>query len=189
MAEATASEAAVARRVGSLDGRIAGTALVSILPAPACHRVNLRAGEDALGALEAALGIALPRVPMGSVTESGRSALWLGPDEWLLLDGERDPAADLAGGEAVFSAVDISHRNTAMLVTGPRAADTLEHGCPRDLSVGEFPVGACARTVMGKAEVIVWRGKTDAFRVECWRSFSTYVFDFLSEASRDASLV
>ncbi|TIT49939.1 MAG: sarcosine oxidase subunit gamma, partial [Mesorhizobium sp.] len=27
----------------------------------------------------------------------------------------------------------------------------------------------------------------DAFRVECWRSFSDYVFTFLSEAAGDAT--
>ena len=178
----------VAGRIGPLDGRHAGTALVSALPAPPAYRLNLRAKSEAVPALEAALGLALPREPMTSTTEGGRSALWLGPDEWLVIDGKADPMADLHGVEAMHSAVDISHRYAAILLVGPRAEDALENGCPRDLSLAAFPVGACARTVLGKAEVVIWRGKKDAFRVECWRSFAPYVMDFLDVATKDASL-
>ena len=178
----------VATRIGPLDGRHAGTALVSALPAPPSFRLNLRARPDAVPVLETALGIALPHEAMTSTTEGARSALWLGPDEWLVIDGEADPSVDLAGVDGLYSAVDISHRNTAIHVVGPRAQDALENGCPRDLSLDAFPVGSCARTVLGKAEVVIWRGKEDAFRIECWRSFSPYVMDFLEAATRDASL-
>ncbi|MEQ9246023.1 MAG: sarcosine oxidase subunit gamma family protein, partial [Nitratireductor sp.] len=54
-----------------------------------------------------------------------------------------------------------------------------------DLSPDAFPVGACSRTVFGKAEIILWRTEGDAFRVECWRSFSDYVFMLLEAAARD----
>ena len=178
----------VAARESSIDGRHAGTPLASALPAPPAFRLNLRAGDDAVPAIEAALGLALPHAPGTSATEGGRSALWLGPDEWLVIDPDADPTVDLAGVDALHSAVDVSHRNAGILVTGPRAADALEHGCPRDLSLDAFQIGACARTILGKAEIVLWRGKEDAFRVEVWRSFAPYAMDFLAEACRDASL-
>ena len=168
-----------------LDGREASAAALSVLPAPPARRVSLRAGEGVLAAIEAALGLALPRSIGTSETARERSALCLGPDEWLVIDPEGDPLGDLAGVTAPHSAVDVSHRNVGILVVGAHAADAIEHGCPRDLSLHAFPVGACARTVLGKAEVIVWRGKPDAFRIECWRSFSTYAMDFMEEVARD----
>ena len=180
--------AEAAARTGPLDGRHAGTAMVTVLPAAPARRVSLRARGDAIPAIEAALGLALPRRPKTSETAGLRSALWLGPDEWLVIDEEGDPVADLAGVDALHSAVDVSHRNTALLVTGPFAADAIEHGCPQDLSLEAFPVGACSRTVLGKGEVVVWRGREDAFRIECWRSFSTYVMDFMALAARYASV-
>ena len=187
-----------APRLGSIEGRHAGTPLAAALPAAPATRVVLRAGEEARPALEAALGLSLSG-PIGTSDTSGpRSALRLGPDEWLLIEEEvgeeggdafRTPVlADLAGVEALHAAVDVSHRNAGILVTGPRAADALEHGCPRDLALDAFPIGACARTLLGKCEVVLWRGKADAFRVEVWRSFAPYAMDFLSEACRDASL-
>ena len=171
-------------RRAPLDGRSVSTEQFELLVAPHAHRVILRAGQDARSAMEPALGLELPRTIGGSEVAGERAVLCLGPDEWLVIDPEGDPSADLQGVDAPHSAVDVSHRNVGLLITGQGAADALEHGCPRDLSLRTFPVGWCARTVLGKAEVVIWRGKADAFRIECWRSFSRYIYDFMNEVSR-----
>lgn len=173
----------------ALAGRAAGQAWVSVTPAAPAARLSLRAPKESVAALSKALGLALPQSPMSSAVAGDRAALWLGPDEWLLIDeeGANLPAA-LSGVMAFHSAVDVSHRNVGIAVAGSGAEATLASGCPRDLSLAAFPVGACARTVLGKAEIVVWRTGEDAFRVECWRSFSDYVFSFLAEAARDAGV-
>src|SRR5690606_37845059 len=102
-------------------------------------------------------------------------------------NGGGDPVADCAKAKALHSAVDISHRNTAILVEGAGAEDVLSAGCPQDLSLAAFPVGACSRTVLGKIEAVILRTGDKAFRVECWRSFSTYAFDLLEDAARGAA--
>src|SRR5690606_25884910 len=118
----------------------------------------------------------------------GRMALWLGPDEWLIIDESgRDPLADCAKAKQLHSAVGISHRNVAIAVEGPAAAAYINAGCPQDLSLVAFPVGACSRTVFGKAEIVLYRTAEDVFRVECWRSFSDSTLTYLSEAARDAA--
>ena len=175
----------VAHRAGPLDGEAVQARSFAALVAPPAERVNLRAGADALPALNAALGLELPRAIGGSEVAGERAALCLGPDEWLLIDPDGGLRDDLADVAAPHSAVDVSHRQVGLLVTGERAADALEHGCPRDLSLDAFPVGGCARTVLGKIEIVLWRGKADAFRLECWRSFSRYAMDFLAEVGRD----
>ena len=111
-----------------------------------------------------------------------------GPDEWLVIDeAGKDPLADCAGVEALHSAVGISHRNVGISVTGPAAAAAVNAGCPQDLSLAAFPVGAASRTILGKVEIVLLRTGEDAFRVECWRSFADYVFTFLTEAAKDAA--
>ena len=42
----------------------------------------------------------------------------------------------------------------------------------------------CTRTVMARAEVVLWRTAADAFRLEVSRSFVAYVSEFLAEAER-----
>ncbi|MCA0425259.1 MAG: sarcosine oxidase subunit gamma [Proteobacteria bacterium] len=162
---------------------------ICLHPADAASRLSLRAGAGAIAALSRALGIKLPETPKSSAMSRSkkRSALWLGPDEWLVIDTDgADLMAACAGVKQLHSAVDISHRHVAILVEGAGAEATLAAGCPQDLSIAVFPVGACSRTVLGKIEVVILRTAKDAFRVECWRSFSAYAFDFLEDAAKDA---
>lgn len=179
-------------RTHPLSGRKVANPAVTLTPAEPAARMSLRARPEAIASLSKALGVTLPEAPKTSAMSKsgGRAALWLGPDEWLAIDTEGgDPTADCAKGKGLHSAVDISHRNTAILVEGKGAEATLSAGCPQDLSLGVFPVGACSRTILGKIEVVIWRTAETAFRLECWRSFSTYAFDFLEEAAADAALV
>jgi sarcosine oxidase subunit gamma len=177
-------------RLHPLAGRKVANKSVTLTPAEPAARMSLRAKPEAVAALSKALGVKLPDQPKTSAASKAgtRTALWLGPDEWLVIDtAGGDPVADCTGVKQLHSAVDVSHRNTAILVEGPGAEATLSAGCPQDLSRDVFPVGACSRTILGKIEVVVWRTGDDAFRVECWRSFSAYAFDFLEEAARDAA--
>jgi sarcosine oxidase, subunit gamma len=171
-----------AERTLPLTGRMAATAQVSVAPAEPAFRLSLRARPDAVSALSKALGVALPVKPKAFETKGARSALWLGPDEW------KNPALDLAKLKALHSAVDISHRNIAILVSGPAAEATLSSGCPQNLSLKAFPVGACSRTILGKVEIVILRTGPRSFRVECWRSFSDYVMTFLTDAARGAAV-
>ena len=181
-----------AERTPPLDGRrfATGDAMggISLEPCAIAERVLLRADNEAVAALTGVLGIELPAAPKSSTIAGPVMALWLGPDEWLLI-GEpgNDLNAKLASAEGGdFSAVDISHRNTAITVTGERAAIALSAGCPQDLSLAAFPVGACSRTILGKAEIVLLREAENAFRVECWRSFSDYVWKYLVDAAKSA---
>jgi sarcosine oxidase, subunit gamma len=61
----------------------------------------------------------------------------------------------------------------------------LNAGCPLDLDLSAFPVGMCTRTVLAKAEIVLWRTSQDVFHVEVWRSFADYVSRFLAEVARE----
>ncbi len=186
---AKVSNAADALRRPKLEGSELrfGSLAVSVIPPSA--RMSLRAPSASVPALSEALRVDLPTRPKSSVTAGGRTALWLGPDEWLILgEAGDDPLADLSGVEALHAAVDVSHRNVAFAVSGADAEATLSAGCPQDLSIESFPVDACSRSVLGKVEIVLFRPARETFRVECWRSFSDYVFGFLGEAARDASI-
>jgi sarcosine oxidase subunit gamma len=178
-------------RTHPLAGRQVANPAVTVTPAEPATRISLRARPEAFASLSKALGVTLPQKPKTSAMSKsgGRAALWLGPDEWLVIDtAGGDLVADAAGAKGLFCAVDVSHRNTAILVEGMGAEATLSAGCPQDLSPGVFPVGACSRTILGKTEVVIWRTGDLSFRVECWRSFSTYAFDFLEDAAADAAM-
>lgn len=187
MAKAAAKKTAAAR-VAVLSGRDLSAKGVKLAVLPPAERMALRAPAASLAALSKALGLPLPTKPKTSAMSGTRTALWLGPDEWLVIDdGGKDPLGDCAGVKALHSAVGVSHRNVGIAVTGPGATATINAGCPQDLSLTAFPVGACSRTILGKVEIVLLRTAEDAFRVECWRSFSDYVWTFLTDAAGDAA--
>lgn len=178
----------LATRTLPLRGFHGGSATVRLTLATPASRLSLRAKPDAVDALSTALGLSLPTRPKASVTSGTRHALWLGPDEWLVIDETEADLPSLAASAGVLhSATDISHRNTAILVEGSGAAAAINAGCPQDLSLKTFPVGACSRTVFGKAEIVLYRTGDTAFRVECWRSFAPYVSGLLAAGAQDAS--
>jgi sarcosine oxidase subunit gamma len=53
------------------------------------------------------------------------------------------------------------------------------------LNVDEFPVGMCTRTVLAKADIVLWRTRDESFHVEVWRSFAGYVTGLLSEIASE----
>jgi heterotetrameric sarcosine oxidase gamma subunit len=133
-----------------------------------------RAGRYVVHGDAASLGMAVPDT-CRVIVDGDRTVMWLGPDEFLLL------AADCT----IPGAVDVSHRDTAIGVSGPRAAWVINAFCALDLHLPAFPVGMCTRTVFGKAQILLWRTSADAFRIDVARSFAPYVWACLEEASRE----
>lgn len=158
--------------------------------APPMTRLVLRGDAAVAAAASAAFGVALPTRPLTASEAGPRAALWLGPDEWLLLA----PAAELAGimrsletalAQLPHSLVDVSHRQLGLLLAGWLAARVLSSGCPLDLSMRAFPVGMVVRTVFHKAEIVLWR-QADGLHLEVWRSFAPYVAGHLAAARKGA---
>lgn len=179
----------IATRKTVLDGLNSGSASVKLTPGAPASRISLRAGADAVAGLSKALGLALPTTPKTSTQSGPRLAFWLGPDEWLVIDeSDADLIAPCAASGTIHSATNVSHRNTAILVSGPGAALVLNTACPLNLSLKTFPVGAVTRTVFGKIEIVLYRISEEDFRVECWRSFAEYAFGMLQEGAADAAI-
>ena len=162
--------------------------LVRLLP-PA-SRFSLRGGAEVMAAAGSALGLAITELACRSARNGERAALWLGPDEQLLLAPVCDGAqisrllSDALASKR-HSLVDISHRQIAFEVGGPQAHTALNVGCPLDLDPAAFPVGMCTRTILGKADIVLWRVTVESFHVEVWRSFADYASRFLAEATRE----
>jgi len=162
---------------------------VKAIVAPFAARWILRGGPEVSAPVGAAFGAPPPLEPLRAAAAGGRAALWLGPDEWLLI--AEDDAPDLAAAVETalagrpHSLVDVSHRQCAIELSGPGAARLLNAGVPLDLDPEAFPVGMVARTLLLKAEITLWRRETERFRLEVARSFAPYVAAVLAASARD----
>jgi sarcosine oxidase, subunit gamma len=161
----------------------------ALAEAPFAARFIVRGGEAARLASSLAFGAELPRALGVAGEAEGRAALWLGPDEWLLLSERAAPDTLAEVLESVLegtahSLVDVSHRQIGLLASGPAAARALNAGCPLDLALPAFSIGFAARTLFDKAEIVLWRRTDEAFHIEVWRSFAPHVASLLAEAAR-----
>ncbi|MFC5218752.1 sarcosine oxidase subunit gamma [Streptomyces coerulescens] len=167
---------------------------VRLAELPFLTQVDVRL--DAKGAAAEAVGLALdlplPLQPNTVVRAGELTALWLGPDEWLLVappGGERDLEGRIreAAGEEPVSVTDVSAQRTTLLVTGPRAHDLLAHGCPLDLHPRAFGSGRCAQTTLGRTQIVlVARDEPRAgFWVLVRSSFAGYLADWLLDAAAE----
>lgn len=162
-----------------------GAVEMAILPDAA--KLIFRGRDAAIDAVGEAFGVTLRREACRFASRDGRTAYWLGPDEWMLQASGENPVAicdmlTAAMASHSCSIVDVSHRSDAFSVTGRNAAYVLNHGCALNLSPAGFPVGMCTRTVIGKAAVILSRAADHTFHVDVWRSFAPYVWHYLDEA-------
>ncbi|MFO1046904.1 MAG: sarcosine oxidase subunit gamma family protein [Geminicoccaceae bacterium] len=158
----------------------------SITELPPAARISLRlADREAAGA---ALGVDLPARIGTRVAAGARSALCLGPDEWVIEAPAADSAAlatTLAELEArqPISAVEVSDRELTLALEGPAVLDLLATGCPLDLA--RMPVGSGTRTVFDSAQVVLTREADDRFHLTVWRSFAPHVRALLDRAGRE----
>ena len=156
---------------------------------PPAARFILQGGLPVREAAGKAFGLVLPEDACRAHADAERAALWLGPDEQLLLapagQNQRLQAElNSALQGLAHSLVDVSQRQAAIAVSGSPARDMLASGCPLDLDPAAFPVGMCARTLFAKAEVVLWRRSAEEYHLEVARSFSDYVLEWMREVNR-----
>ena len=113
--------------------------------------------------------------PMAPNTVVG-DAIWLGPDEWLVLGGHEEDYAELP------AAVDVSANRVCLELSGEGAADVLAGGCALDLHPTVFPPGTCAQTLLARAQVILYRTDEDVFRLLVRPSYADYLHDWFTDA-------
>jgi len=162
---------------------------------PFLTKVNIRVkpGGPAAAAVAEVLGVALPVEPNTIAVDRARRVLWLGPDEWLVVDplAER-PGLELAllaalGGQP-GAIVDVSAERTVIELSGAHARDVLMKGCSIDLHPTAFSVGQCAQTGLARAQVVLMPVGEAAYWIFVRSSFAGYLTAWLHDAMAEYSL-
>jgi sarcosine oxidase subunit gamma len=165
-----------------LAHRTAALATIGAVEIPFLTQVDVRCSErDA-----ARLGLPIePNTVTGDMT---RGALWLGPDEWLVVAQPGDPGVIVEGLEALLveshhAVVDVSGNRAVIELHGPGRLALLASACSLDLDpAGGWVPGVCAQTLLARAQVIV-QELPDVTRLFVRPSFADYVVDRLLASS------
>lgn len=186
--------------VGAMDllsgGAANPEAPLRIRELPFLELNNIRGNASDRAFLEAVrdtLGAGLPLRP-NTVSEGGGYVLWwLGPDEWLAQSAEPMPARldrDLRTrfGALFATTVDVSSGYTTLCLSGPRATDVLNKGCPLDLHPRVFGPGQCAQSHFFKTAIALRRLDGDEWHLIVRRSFADYALRMLVDAAVEYGL-
>jgi sarcosine oxidase subunit gamma len=134
-------------------------------------------------------GIALPLAPNTSARTDKLTALWLGPESWLVATGAAAALVDHAAKRDALNAAggalfDVSASRVAWTISGPRAIDVLCKGCPLDFHPRVFAAATCAQSVFGHVNVLIdRRDHAPTFTMMVAQSLARDTWHALCEAS------
>lgn len=157
--------------------------------------INLRgdASDDGfMTAMDETLSVKLPSAANRWTGDDRRAAIWLGPDEWLIVGPDGEAAAveeairKARPEDPWLSVVDVSHNYTALLLSGMGVRELLAKGCPLDLHPRAFGAHDCAQTILARTRVLL-RAMDDQRSIEVWvrNSFAGYMARWLLDASAE----
>ncbi len=147
------------------------------------------------GAVKEFAGVEVPgvwQVAREDGVADGRAAVWMAPDELLLLVPYAEAGDTMARlGEALDGehhlALDMSDARTVLRLTGPAVGEVLAKGAPPDLSDRAFPPGSARRTHLGGVAVAFWRLDAETWEVVAFRSYAHHLVAWLEDAARPGS--
>lgn len=168
-----------ARARSPLADRAADLATIGAELVPFLAQVDLRVAPEHAGLAP----YALPLAPNTAWHDEHHAALWLGPDEWLIL-GPADTAPQIvteletAFADVHRSVLDVSANRVAIALTSDDRLELLPHVCTLDLDPRVWTAGRCAQTLLGRAQVILLE-RDGTTPVLLRPSFADYVVDLL----------
>jgi sarcosine oxidase subunit gamma len=164
---------------------------VQITPRPFVAMASLRV--DPMGAATVAvaeyLGVALPTAPSTYVESETATAIWLGPDEWLITSPFRTPEELETGLRQAIgvggTVVDVSAQRTTLRLRGEHVRDLLAGGCSVDLHPRVFGRGAAVQTLLGQAGIVLLAldNTGTQYEVVVRSSFAGYLTSWLLDAA------
>ncbi|MEW2259647.1 sarcosine oxidase subunit gamma family protein [Streptomyces sp. NPDC047869] len=150
--------------------------------------LRVEPGSPAAKAVEAALALTLPG-PLRAEMSGDVKALWMGPDEWLLVapEGRRhDLLAQLraAVADEFATVTDVSAQRTTLALSGHLVRTVLAQGCAIDLDPRVTPVGSCLTTVLAQAPItlVVRDEAASGVWLLVRSSFASYLATWLVDA-------
>jgi sarcosine oxidase subunit gamma len=146
-------------------------------------QVDLRVDAELAGRVP----FELPLTPNRWTATAGMEALWLGPDEWLIVGGPGSALAVVLVLEAAFggvhhSVVDVGANRAVVELAGDGRLDLLAQGCGIDLHPRAWRDGMCAQTLLARVPVIL-QERADATRVFVRPSFAGYLVDWFGRVT------
>ncbi len=155
---------------------------------------GLATDKKFMAAVKSVLGFDLPKAPRTSSTWGDLKALWLSPDQWLILCTRSKTAALLAElnsalGKIHSLAVDVSDMRSIIRLDGEGVRETLMKGSSLDLISDDYKAGTVRRMRFAEIAALLHVVEDNVIDLYVFRSYAEYSWAFLLKAARKGSEV
>tara|TARA_B100000989_G_C19452862_1_gene432593 strand:+ start:452 stop:1066 length:615 start_codon:yes stop_codon:yes gene_type:complete len=151
-------------------------------------KLNLRADKTAAKMIKSITGCTFPPAANKFNTAGERHAVWLGPDEFMIIceagkDEELAISIHASFGSRHAAVTNITDALAALHLKGAAVRQVLAKGCALDLHQNSFTSGDAAQTLLSHAAVTIMALANDEFIVICRTSFASYLHDWILDAA------
>jgi sarcosine oxidase, subunit gamma len=155
---------------------------------------GLSTDKKFMKAVKDVLGFDLPKVARTTATWGDVKALWLSPDQWLILcPGDKTAkllsALNIALKGVHSLAVDVSDMRAIIRLEGDFARTTVMKGTSIDLTHGDYPPGTIRRMKFAEVGALLHIIEQNVIEIYVFRSYADYTWEFLLKAARKGSEV
>ena len=167
------------------------TSVFSITEESNLAQLNIRfdvSDVSILSSIKSVLGLNLEMAPNTIVNDNEKFALWLGPDERLvilpkdqIITARMNLERELQGIH--YSSVDLSSGQVILDLKGEEVLNILSKGCSVDFHHKYFNVGQCVQTSIDKINVICFPLENNHIRIIVRRSYSEALIAWFKDAS------
>jgi sarcosine oxidase, subunit gamma len=147
-----------------------------------------------MSAAKSVLGFDLPKMPRTSASWGDLKALWLSPDQWLILCTRSKATALLAELNSALNkihslAVDVSDMRAIIRLEGEGVRETLMKGSSLDLISDDYKAGTVRRMRFAEIAALLHVVEDQVIDIYVFRSYAEYTWAFLIKAARKGAEV
>ncbi len=155
---------------------------------------GLATDKKFMSAVKSVLGFDLPKAPRASTSWGDLKALWLSPDQWLILCTRSKTNSLLAELNAALAkihslAVDVSDMRAIIRLEGESVRETLMKGSSLDLISDDYKAGTVRRMRFAEIAALLHVVEENVIDIYVFRSYAEYTWAFLTKAARKGAEV
>ena len=168
---------------------------IKIQELPFINKINLRfdpRNKNYMSLCDKILGIILPTKPNTYSKNEKVKSLWLGPDEWLIVnESKNDLFSKLTNElkEEETSVTDVSENRTVIRLTGEKIFILLSKFLTLDLDNNLFNQSCCAQTLFVKVPSLLIRNNNEneipEIDIFINRSHANYIYNLLVDGTKN----
>lgn len=150
--------------------------------------------REFLSGVGKALNMILPTESCTSSTGNDTTALWLSPDEWMILSNNvidkntnsyehENHLINNISKINLGAVVDVTDQYVLINIEGKKIFDLLSTGCPFNFNDFRNKKGGVIQSLMAKIDIIVHHKEINNVNLLVRRSFSEHLYSFLNDAA------